>query len=279
MTTNNPARPYFKWDRTDRPDKDKRPQSIIRSYLLVRSAIGILGILLPLVLLLGDWWLLSGSASARGSLSAYYHSGMRDYFVGTLVIVGFALVIYKFYQLSLDNLITFVGGFAALVVAFFPTGLPSTGGTLTPLQDRLGEGAVEFVHYAGAGTLFAVLVLLSWRFGKVEAERKDPRPRLRRGPHPDARQRGWFHWGCAAVVTAAILFIVITRFASVFGSQDMLLGESVALIAFGLSWAYKGLEWDTLFARAGSGSTAASPAAPAPKEGQRPPNLGPKVTP
>src|SRR4051794_4907403 len=67
----------------------------LRAYLMLRLAIGALGVLLPVVLLAGDGLFLKGSVWPRESLSAYYHSGMRDEFVGTLVATGVFLITYK----------------------------------------------------------------------------------------------------------------------------------------------------------------------------------------
>ena len=229
---------------TVRPPLGEREHSIFRSYLAMRAAIGALGILLPVVLLLGDRWILKGSASARGSLSAYYHSGMRDYFVATLVVVGFLLILYKIFERSQDNTLSTVAGVAAILVAFFPTEL-SGDGVLTPLQDRIGEETCEIIHYAAASVLFAVLARLSWLFGEREGKRGE-RPKLVRGPHPSATGRRVFHQASALIVTVAVLFILLTRWVDLFGDWDLLIGESVAIIAFGLSLAYKGAELDML---------------------------------
>jgi hypothetical protein len=40
--------------------------------------------------------------------------------------------------------------------------------------------------------------------------------------------------------------MAIHKWHPVFGDLNLLVGESAALIAFGVSWLYKGLEWDTL---------------------------------
>ena len=69
----------------------------VMSYLQadhwLRTIVGILGILLPVGLVVGEWKLLNATEwEARGSLSEYYHSGVRDAFVGVLVIVGLVLI-------------------------------------------------------------------------------------------------------------------------------------------------------------------------------------------
>src|SRR3712207_3278421 len=52
----------------------------IRSYLLIRTCVGIIGVALPFALLIGEAT-IRGSITARGSISAYYHSSMQSLFV------------------------------------------------------------------------------------------------------------------------------------------------------------------------------------------------------
>ncbi|GAA2611899.1 hypothetical protein GCM10010399_48480 [Dactylosporangium fulvum] len=89
----------------------------LRSYLLMRAVIGFVGVALPFVLVLGDWALEHGSLLAKGSLSAYFYSGMRDVFVGCLCVTGVFLMTYKVFEHTLDNLLSSVAGVAALGVA------------------------------------------------------------------------------------------------------------------------------------------------------------------
>ncbi len=224
--------------------EDERRHSLRRAYSLARGVVGALGIALPVGLIFGEPW-LDGSVDGRGSLSAYYHSGLRDYFVGTLVVVSVLLFLYKFFEHSLDNLLSWIAGAGALGVAFFPTHVPEGLGVLTPLQDRFGEGTVAGIHYACATIFFACMAWMSWLFGRRELQR-DNRPKLP-GPLPPSKKRNvWVHWVCASLVSLAVLLIVGTRWVDVFGSQDIIVGESVALIAFGISWTYKGFELDLM---------------------------------
>src|SRR5215217_2380577 len=77
--------------------------SISRSYFLMRTLIGFLGLALPVLLLLGDLALNADEFELRGSLSAYYHSGARDLFVSILVAAGILLVTYKITEVNRDN--------------------------------------------------------------------------------------------------------------------------------------------------------------------------------
>lgn len=76
LTTDTFKRPV---DLSDKSDPDVR---FARSYLRMRLAIGVVGILLPFTLWLLEGFLLKRDWQLRGSLSAYYYSGARDVFVG-----------------------------------------------------------------------------------------------------------------------------------------------------------------------------------------------------
>lgn len=91
--------------------------SLIVSYLTLRKLIGILGILLPFACLLGGS--LLQNAPVLDSISAYYHSNMRDVLTGLLVGVSLFLITYKGYE-SRDTLVAILSGIAGLGIAIFP---------------------------------------------------------------------------------------------------------------------------------------------------------------
>lgn len=219
-------------------------RAYLRCYLWLRVLIGLLGILLPVVLLAGDGLLLAGPFAARGSLSAYYHSGMRDIFVGFLFAIGVFLLTYKAFEVDLENLLSALAGLAALVVAVFPTDRPAqvkASSPETPLQEALGEGAVATVHYTAAAFLIVSLGVISVFFGIREGRR-----RARAGNWPPLAWR-WFHWVCAIAIAGACLYIVLANSAHVLDDNySLLIGETVAVVAFGVSWLAKGSELDML---------------------------------
>ena len=219
--------------------------SISRSYVLMRTLVGLLGILLPIVLLLGDRWFLRTEWAVRGSLSAYYHSGMRDIFVSILAIVGMLLGTYKITERNRDNLLSLLAGIAAIGVALFPTGIPDgIDADLTPLQEQLGERPTEIVHYACAAVFIVSLGILCYDFAK----RERVRPQHRAGHDALMPPTFWysFHLLMSILIFSAIGFIVVTQWAGVFDTHSILIGETVVTLAFGLSWLAKGLDRDAL---------------------------------
>jgi hypothetical protein len=235
--------------RVDRPPADGEVSRYVRSYLIMRASVGALGVALPLMLVLCDGLVFDGEPFPRDSLSAYYYSGVRELFVGTLSATGVFLITYKVADRTLDNTLSILAGMAALVVALFPTGLPAHATQLTPLQDRLGEGRVEAIHFTAAGIFIMSLGVICFFFGVREGART---PRQgRRSP------RFWrrYHWACAGAIAAALLWIGVTQAAGG-PSRSLLIGEAVSVWAFGASWLMKGLELDIL--RRSRGTEAAS---------------------
>jgi hypothetical protein len=61
-----------------------------KSFLKTRVVVGVIGILLPFVLVIGNW-MVFGQSRILPSLSDYYHSDMRNWFVGSLWAIGSGL--------------------------------------------------------------------------------------------------------------------------------------------------------------------------------------------
>ena len=221
----------------------------IRSFLILRVLVGALGVALPFLLVLVDKVAFHGDPFPRGSLSAYYYSGMRDVFVGTLTATGVFLIAYKVDERNLDNTLSFVAGLSAVVIPLFPTGRPSHLVPVTPLQDLLGESLVKGIHFAASAIFLVCLTVMSFFFGLREGAR--PPQNGKRSP----KFWQWFHWSCAGWMSAALVWIAATSLAGG-PSRSLLIGEAVAAWAFGASWLMKGLELDMLFGRKPAGERA-----------------------
>jgi len=232
---------YLRPERTVEPrPADRDTSRYVRSYLLMRVFVGVLGVALPFLLVFGDRLLFDGDPFPRDSLSTYYYAGVGDLFVGGLCAIGVFLVGYKVASRTLDNTLSFVAGAAVLVVALFPTGLPSHVVELTPLQDLFGESVVQGVHLVSAAAFLVSLGVISYFFGVREGARAP-----REGRRSPTFWRS-YHWVCAGAIGAALLWIVVTGLAGWPGAS-LLVGEAVAIWAFGASWLMKGLELDILF--------------------------------
>jgi len=218
----------------------------LRSFLLLRVLIGALGLALPFVVWLGSAFLPGGGWALRGSLSAYYYSGMREFFTGGLWAIGVFLVAYKVFEPTLENLLTTFSGAASVLVAFFPTNLPAGGSVVpTALQRGLGSGHVAAVHYSSAGVFILSLAVLSHLFGAREGNRPS------HGSRHDPSFWKRFHNTCAAAIVAACAFVGVGQIPGVtlggwLDNHSIWLGEVIAVVAFGASWLAKGAELTSL---------------------------------
>ena len=197
------------------------------SYLALRKTIGLLGISLPCVVSLGA--LVLFQTGLQSSLSGYYHTGMRDVFVGILCSIGVFLLSYKGYE-RYDNLAGNLGCVFAVGVAIFPT---TPDGAATDNAQLIGN-----IHLAFAALLFLTLIY----FSLVLFTKTDPRTSssIRKG------QRNKVYRVCGYTMGACILLIAIYSFlppniTSVLAEDKPVFWlEAVAIVAFGISWLTKG---------------------------------------
>lgn len=202
----------------------KSEQSLVFSYLTLRKVIGILGVALPLVVSIGAW--LFFRIGIQRSISSYYHTGMRDVFVGTLFAIGFFLLSYKGYERA-DNIAGNLGCIFAIGVALFPT-TPDT--QLTTLVGK--------IHFTFTALFFITLIYFSYfLFTKTDPSRP---------PSPEKLQRNQLYQSCAYVMGMCMLLIVCYNLLP----TDMAVWlenykpvywlEAIAIWAFGISWLTKG---------------------------------------
>ena len=192
------------------------------SYLGVRRAIGVIGISLPFVLLIGAW-LLDG-VGVQGSISDYYYTVMRNVFVGSMVANGVFFLSYRYARV--DTALARLIGLAAIGVALFPT---------TPVLASPSQGAVGTVHFICATVFFSTLAVYSFFiFTKTDPAR--PMTAKKKQRNVLYRASG-FAIAVCLVLIATLNFVPsgpIDEFKPVFWL------ETVASVAFGLSWLVKG---------------------------------------
>jgi len=211
----------------NKQNNDQDDQSLVISYLTLRKAIGIFGLLFPLVLAVGAYVLFS--AGIQRSVSSYYHTGMRDVFVGTLCVIGFFLFSYKGYEHK-DDLAGDLGCVFALGMALFPT---------TPEPPvPAGAAFIGAVHLTFAALFFLVLIYFCLvLFVKTSPDkpmtfRKTVRNNIYRGC-------GYTMLACIVLITA--YHLVPADLVSGLRPYDPVFWlETVAVEAFGISWLIKG---------------------------------------
>ena len=201
----------------------KNGSSLVISYLVLRKAIGILGIALPFVLYLGA--LLFFQTELRSSISSYYHTRMGDVFVGIIFAFGIFLYSYRGYERA-DDVAGFWGCIFAIGVALFPT---------TPAgEDR---NVVGYLHLVFTVAFFATLIYFSLFLFVKSSIKEKPYPKKKQQRNIVYRVCGWVMIIC--MLGIAIGFFLDSAKAWLGGSLIFWM-ETLAIWAFGISWFTKG---------------------------------------
>lgn len=208
---------------------------LVLSYHRVRQSLGFLGLFLPLVLIIGG---LLTKGQIEPSLSDFFHTTLRDIFVGTLCAIGIFLISYKGYRRETgewfsDDWIATIAGVAAFGVAFFPNESPTRLIT-TVSQEALGLAISPLFHYASALTFFVCLG--AFCFVKFPKTAKPFRRKI--------------YFACGWVIVLATIVIAVASYFKINGSsgaRDFVIdnyivfwAEAAGVWAFALSWLTKG---------------------------------------
>jgi len=197
--------------------KDKYSR-LTYSYLDLRKAVGLIGILLPFVLMLG-LLLFFNQENTPASISHYYYTSMRNVFVGALSAVALFMFFYSGHDI-LDDWTGNVAGFFAIGVAWFPT------------TEIVGQNDfIGIIHYISAGIFFLSLAVFSlFLFTKTKDE-------LTKTDRKKTRNK--IYITCGIII---LLSMIIIAFYKLLGlpSNTVFWAETVALVAFGFSWITKG---------------------------------------
>ncbi len=198
--------------------------SLVISYLNLRKAVGIIGISFPFVLVVGKW--LAGYPGIQSSISAYYHTVMRDVFVGILCAIGVFLFSYRGYDRR-DDVAGTLAGIFAIGVALFPT---------SRVEGAVARDTIGLLHLVFAALFFLTLAY----FSLVLFRRTDPRL----PPTSRKKQRnvvyalcGYAILGCLALIAGVSL---LPADSPVRGLDPVFWLEAAAVVAFGVSWLTKG---------------------------------------
>ncbi len=202
--------------------------NLVITHKTLRRAIGIVGIIMPLILFLGA--LMFCQMGIQSSISAYYHTCMRDVFVGIMCVIGVFLFAYRGYENEEDNFVSNLGGIFAIGVAFFPT---TASHSVTQLDKILG-----WMHLSFAVLFFMTLVYFSLcLFTRTDVEKQPTEMKLKRNR---------VYRVCGYVMAVALLLIVVINLLPI--DTKMMFApykpifwlEAIAIVAFGISWLTKG---------------------------------------
>ncbi|MGW5671735.1 hypothetical protein [Micromonospora sp. NPDC003776] len=217
------------------PRDDPRPPQDAVTVRQLRLGVGAVGLALPVGLIVGHL-IAAGRLTLLDSLSGYYHTEMRDVFVGALCAIGVFLISYR-YRWPDDALGT-VAGLLAVMVALFPTTMGAPAGTISR-SDRL----VGVVHQVAAAGLFVLLaVFCLFLFTRPDRAGVPPRPAAVR-----------FYRICGGLILLAILLALASTQLPAdvrHAVKPVLWCETLAVFAFGAAWLANS---DALFRAAGPG--------------------------
>lgn len=226
----------------------------IVSYFTLRKAIGWLGMLLPFLLLAGNYFLnnsglftsewfvrlhksyvYENEGSYKSSVSHYYYTTAGEIFTGTLCAVGLFMICYTGHPkrkedkgLS-DNAMSNLAGIFALGVAAFPT----TSETIMKdnLRSFVSSDIVGWIHYFFAASFFLVLACMS-----IVNFRRSKKPDLFGTGKDDP-----FYFYCGVVMITCLALVPLSSWIDpIQPIHPTFILEAIALIAFGLSWLKKG---------------------------------------
>ena len=201
--------------------------SLADAYAYLQKTVGLIAVTLPFVVSIGH--AVSSSEGMKGSISAYYYSYLGNYFVGSLFALGVFFLSYSYkpapgyeWDFRLSN----VASAMAVGVALFPT---SSEGA-----EAVGASkVVAVIHLGFAGSLFVLLAIFSL---KLFTKTNDVNTMT-----AQKRRRNQVYVVCGWIIVSAIVLIVIAELAQPPAAWHSLFWlESLAVVAFGVSWLIKG---------------------------------------
>jgi hypothetical protein len=211
------------------PDHPAATHPLVLSYLGIRRAIGLSGLLLPI--LLGPvGWLVFG-IDIQDNMSSYYHTVLRDVFVGILCAIGIFLFCYRGHD-WVENWTANIGCVTALGVALCP--LDAESDLLTPIS------IPGYLHTLSGGAFFLTLAFYSlFHFPSSRADNAENEPHI--------QQRNFVYRMSGVVILAALLamgsylFVFPKGWRQASDDYNLLFWlEWIALWAFAAAWLVKG---------------------------------------
>jgi len=201
---------------------------------LLHTLIGVLGLLLPMVVVV--WGLFITGWPPLTSISAYYTLRTRDAFVGILFVIGWILFAYQGYNKKIDPVFGKLAWLCAMGVALFPC----QGGA-----DWEGK-----LHIICAACLFIILGVFSlFLFTMNSQSSQKIKDILTTNPFRankiisnlsnDKKKRNSTFYICGSIIFSCMLTLAILKIVHVEGHWVLIL-ETVMIWSFAFAWFVKG---------------------------------------
>lgn len=209
---------------------------IIMTFKTMRRMIGISGMSLPIIAVFWTF-VLSDCSTLLDSISAYYHTDIRDVFVGILCVVSFFLFAYHGY--SYLDFITFkLAALFSLGIAFFPTKVALDAFPCVKICGTQCD-LYSIIHFTSAALFFCTLAFTSfYLFTKFKPNTKKEDATIQK------RRRNAVYRICGILIIACIILIAVMEHlpddSAMHRINPIFWLETIALFAFGISWLVKG---------------------------------------
>lgn len=214
--------------------KSKTANELLISYLTLRKIVGWLGILLPIILIVFGT-LLGDCVEIQSSISAYFHTSMRDVFTIVVSAIALFLFAYRGYDMK-DNMICTSAGIAALLVALCPTYIESPTLCMNHVQLETQRAIIGDIHFAAAVTFFMLIMVMT--MGQFTQSDKQKTPQKIR--------RNRLYKICGMIIFFALFAIGIyfsflkEKLPLLEAYKPVFWLETIALWALGIAWLVKG---------------------------------------
>lgn len=204
-------------------------RTLVVSYLGIRRAVGIVGLLLPVVLGPIGWFVFG--IEIQDNMSSYYHTPLRDVFVGAMSAIGIFLFCYRGYD-WIESWTANFGCVSALGLALCP---------LDANSDPIHQSSIlGYIHMLSGGAFFLVLAFYSlYHFPTSQGDLKEV------APHEAQRNFVYRTSGCVILVTmlAMGIYLVIlpTAWKVHLNQYNFLFWmEWIGIWSFSAAWLTKG---------------------------------------
>lgn len=215
----------------------KNKIDILNSYNRIRKLIGILGLLLPILIVIFYGGFLP-------SISLFYYTRSAVFFIAILAAFGLLLISYEGYEpkenekgLS-DNLVSHLGGFAILIVVLVPTACLDTvfnvcNVCISGKYCLFGHDieSINLVHLISAGLFFFFMGYMS----------------LINFTRGSDKKYHFMYKLCGYTIWSSLLLLIIEFIIRLSGIgrgyvtlYDVYILETVMVAAFAISWLLKG---------------------------------------
>ena len=216
-------------------NKKRRTEPILISYITLQRVIGILGITFPFIMIIGSIC-CGGCSEIQSSISAYYHTNMRNIFIGYLCTMALFLFAYKGYE-SKDDIAGNLASFFAFGVVFFPTSIVDTFTRCIPY--RIDNPIFHNIHiFCAAGFLLTLAYFSLFLFTIKDKNKKTTKMKKRRN----------VLYKVVGIIMLSCIFLIFIYLAShncghlqdLKKYKPVFWLETIALCSFGVSWLIKG---------------------------------------